>query len=192
MTNHVGRKSRNSVSALCAMAAMLCAAPSFAEPPGASGIVLRGEGLWGGGLIDSDAGLTLTWGFDTVAFCTDGTLEQDSLDGQIVDLPTAERSNLHYNGQARVDVWPFATADGSLDCEQILTTPKLASGLGLVKFMLRLTATSPPNASGFGFTVKGTIYDEVGNAIDVKAVSQNVFVEGFDARAIDQIILRYR
>lgn len=178
------------ISLTFALGGILCSAPSFADPPSSSGIVTRYEIPVGGFISDTKTDLTVTFGSDIRKICN-GMFDADVYSTQDINPPNGKRLIYVAEGQVRVWVWPFSLEQFS--CVPFFENEPIASGDGLLKDRGSIDLSpAPPSVSRFGFTVTGTVYDEVGNPADLRAIAQVLVFDGGEVReALARVRLRF-
>ena len=108
----------------CVLGLFFVAAFAVADPPEASGIVLRGDDTWALVYFDDSGTKLVVYGADMVEYCQ-GIVDFDIWQYADKYLPIDEVVATITKGDGvRTTVWPFAV----FDCNLFLNVPPLATG----------------------------------------------------------------
>jgi len=115
---------------LIACALAVVAFGANADPPDQSGIVMRGDYMWGIAPVDEEAGLMAVLGFDPVEVCS-GNFDFDVISWSDKDIQDGLRLSTLAKGDMTTSVWNFYPFQGN--CNRFLTEQPLATGLSKYK-----------------------------------------------------------
>jgi hypothetical protein len=154
---------RKSIAAIT-LIAISCVA--FADPPPASGVVVRFEAPAAYTWFDPESGLRVIVGADVDEFCA-GNLNFDIVEWQDVNLADG-RTLTNGNGVMQATVWDFL----EFDCDLFTTVDPVASGYARFRYVdndIFGIAEGDRNANSWTFMANGKLEDPWGSRVILKA-----------------------
>lgn len=148
---------------------------ALAEPPAASGVVVRFEGLAGFPFfvtIDSERGLTAIQGIDIVQACQ-GNPTFESVGIQQIQNPSGAVGELLKGDDLTTSVWPFA----GFNCFLFTTTDPLATGTSSILRHDNDIAVSGSRTNAFGWRGSGDLYNGVGETVRFHNIVQVLILQ---------------
>lgn len=156
------------------LSALLYSGLVAADPPPASGVVIRDEAEVGVTWVDFDSGLRVILGADIVEFCS-GIIDFDVVNSQSVEPPVGEDWIIErLYGEVRAQVFDFL----DFDCDLFVNNEPVAAGYVMLTTTDNdLFQSGPPNANAWGWMAHGAVYSPDGDVFALSAILRNLYLK---------------